>query len=236
MAGEPISLAEVVRLGVDSRVDDIFIARPAKVTAYDVVTNTVVAKPMVKRALYSLSSGDRSYEDLPEIPFVPVIWPRAGSMAVTLPLEVGDPVLLLFCDVSLAEWRESGELSEPADARRHSIGWPVAIPGFFPDVSPMSSAPLDVTARTTAAVFGEHGGTARVEIKAGEIKLGKEATNYVALANKVDGALNALAGLLNAWTPAAGDGGAALKTAWTSTFKAQFESNVSTAATLTKAK
>lgn len=232
MAGAPISLAEVVRLGVESRLDDVFVARPAKVTAYDVVTNTVVAKPMVKRSLYSLSDRERSYEDLPEIPFVPVLWPRAGSMVLTLPLAVGDPVLLLFCDVSLAEWRESGELSEPADARRHSIGWPVALPGLFPDVSPMSSAGPDVAARTTAAVFGEHGGTARIEVKAGEIKLGKEAEDYVANGEKVDDFITGLRNAISAATVTPGDGGATFKAALVSFFTSQG----SVKASLTKAK
>lgn len=198
MAGEPISLWEAVHSGVTSALDEVFVARPGKVTAYDPITNTAVVKPMVKRALYSVDDDERSYEELPEIPFVPVIFPRAGAYAMTLPVGVGDTVLLVFCDVSLAEWRASGAVSEPVDARRHSIGWPVAIPGFFPDSSPMSPAVLDLAARVAGVVLGEHGGLGRIEITPTTIKLGAAALDFVALATPTQAGLAACMAAANA--------------------------------------
>lgn len=190
MAGAPVSLAELVRAGVEAHTSELYVARPGKVTAYDPLTNTVVVQPMVKHALYT-SDGERVFEDLPEIPFVPVLFPRAGAHAITLPIVPGDYVLLVFCDVSLAEWREGGGVSEPVDARRHSLGWPVAFPGFFPDSSPLSPDPLDIAARAAGPVLGEHAGSSRIEIASAAIKLGKMAIDAVALATPTQAGLTA---------------------------------------------
>lgn len=197
MPGRPVSLAEVVLSAIDSRLDEVHVARPGEVTAYDAATNTAVVKPAIKRALFNVETDERSYEDLPEIPFVPVIFPRVGDFALTLPVTVGTPVLLLFCDVSLAEWRESGKVAEPTDARRHSIGWPVALVGLYPDTSPMSSDPIDVLARTAGMVIGRHGADARIEISPSEIRLGKGATDFVALASLISSELSNLRTWLN---------------------------------------
>lgn len=185
-------MAEVVTAGVDGRLSELYVARPGKVTAYDALTNTAVVKPMVKHALASLDDGERSYEELPEIPFVPIVFPRAGAHVVSLPVAVGDTVLLVFCDVSLAEWREGGGLSEPVDARRHSLGWPVAVPGFYPDNNPMSPSPLDLAARVAGMVLGEHAGVNRIEISSAGIKLGSTAVDPVAKSIATVAAINAL--------------------------------------------
>jgi hypothetical protein len=202
VAGEPLDLTEVVRTGTSAALDDVYVARPGKVTAYDPLTNTAVVKPMVKRALYAVDDDERSYEELPEIPFVPVAFPRAGDCVVTLPVAVGDTVLLVFCDVSLAEWRDSGELSEPVDARRHSLGWPTAIPGLFADNAPLSADPVDVAARVAGMVLGQHAGNGRIEITPSTIKLGKDATDYVALAAFVDDRISTIVSKFNAHTHA----------------------------------
>lgn len=214
MAGEDASLAEVILAGIETALGEVHKALPGKVTAYDPVTNTAIVKPQIKKPL-TAADGGVAYEDIPEIPFVPVLWPRTAGYAITFPLAVGDCVLLIFCDTSLAEWRESGDVAEPLDARRHSVGWPVAIPGFFPDATALSSAPDALAARAAGMVIGEDGGSSRIEITPTAIKLGKDAAEFVALASKVDAFINAFCNAV----PVATDGGAAIqtaaKTAWT---------------------
>jgi hypothetical protein len=152
---EDPSLAEVIQHGIDAAVRGIFKAGPGIVKAYDPLTNTAFVRPAIKRSMYS-TEGERAFYEPPEIPFVPIIFPRAGGMVLRLPVKPGDTVLLIYCDEGLAEWRDQGGVTEPQDARLHSMGWPVAIPGFFPDSQTMS--PLDGAASATQAVFGEDGG------------------------------------------------------------------------------
>lgn len=198
MPGTPVSLAETIQTGIEASISELNVARPGKVTAYDPITNTAVVKPMVKNAIYSVEDDERSYEELPEIPFVPVIWPRAGSYVVTMPLSVGDTVLLVFCDASMAEWLETGTLGEPRDARRHSIGWPVAFPGLCPEVDPLSPSPLDLAARAAGMIVGEHGGVGRIEITPTMIKIGSTAIDFVALSTPTNAAIAACMAAANA--------------------------------------
>lgn len=181
-----------------STLSEMHTCLPGKVTAYDPVTNTAVVKPGVKLSLFA-SDGSRHFEDPIEIPFVPVIFPRAGGMVLRLPVDVGDPVLLVFAESSLAEWRESGEVSEPADARRFSLGWPVAILGFYPDVDPPS--PIDAVAVAGgAAIFGQDGGKqVRVSSTGVEIsQAGAPAVSPVALAIPTDAGIAGAIAAVNA--------------------------------------
>lgn len=203
MAGEDFNLSEVIKFGIDQAIDDIFTATPGTVLSYDPTTNIAVVKPMVKRALYAVDDEQRSYEELPNLASVPVVWPRAGGFAVTLPMQPGDSVLLIFSHSGLAEWRASGQLSEPADARKHSIGWPFAIPGAFPDSSPLSADPVDVAARTAGAVIGSIAGQGRIEFTSSAIKIGKLAIDHVALATPTQAGLTACMASANAAITAA---------------------------------
>jgi hypothetical protein len=204
MAGAPVSLAELVTAGVESKTSELFVARPGRVTAYDSATNTAVVKPMVKHALYDLADGSRTFEELPEIPFVPVLFPRVGSLVLTMPVPVGTTVLLVFADVSLAEWLDNGGLSEPVDSRRHSLGWPVAIVGLYPTSDQLSSSAADVAARAAGLVLGEHGGNNRVEIAGSTIKLGGDALDFVALATPTQAGINAAMAAANVAIAVAG--------------------------------
>jgi hypothetical protein len=118
------SLAECIEHGVETAMGRLFKAGPGIVKAYDPLTNTAFVRPAVKRAFYSGTTGERSFKEPPEIPFVPVIWPRAGGMVMRMPVLPGDTVLLVYCDAGLAEWREQGGVTEPEDARRHSMAGP----------------------------------------------------------------------------------------------------------------
>lgn len=132
MAGLPASIAQIVRAGLSADRDELHTAMPAEIVAYDPLTETAFVRPMLKHALYT-REGERVFESYPEIPFVPVIFPSGGGMTIRLPVAAGDTVLLVFSESSMAEWRSTGQQSAQEDARRHSLGWPVAIPGLFPD-------------------------------------------------------------------------------------------------------
>ncbi len=182
---------------------------PAEVVAYDPATNTIDAKIAVKDFVFD-GDGERKYDDAIVFPSVLVMWPRAGGMVVRLPLVPGDTVNLLFAERSLAEWRTTGQTSEPLDSARLSNGYPVAMPGLSPDVSPLS--PLDIVeVEAGAMIVGEDGGAAQMIIggTVPGVRFGKLAVSPVALSAKVDALFAALAGAVIV----AGDGGASLKAA-----------------------
>lgn len=190
----PVSLADVLDAHARTTCSRIHTSLPGKVVSYNPATNTADVQISVKAPFFDLA-GEREYDEMPTLPNVPIIWPRGGGFVMTLPIGPGDFVWLMFAELSLAEWRATGQLSEPTDARRHSIGYPYAIPGAFPDVSPMAA--LDATARGSKAIFGNDGGVA-IHIDGTTIKLNPLAFDAVALATPTQAGLAACMAAANA--------------------------------------
>ena len=202
MSELPRSLPEVLRKTTRGALNEVHTALPGKVTAYDATNNVADVELQVSLAVFDDDDG-RTYEDPPILPKVPVVWPRAGGYVVTLPLAAGDGVLVLFSEASLAEWRMSGQKSKPTDARRHSLGYPVCIPGLFPDVSALAAG--DVATRQAGVLIGKDGGAEQITIAPGVIAAGKLSAGALPLPTMADfatlyGAMSTLATALAAAT------------------------------------
>ena len=137
-------------------------------------------------------SPDRA---LPAILDVPVVFSRAGGYVITLPIEVGDVGLLVFSALSMGQWLASGAVSESVDPRRHALSSAVFLPGLSPDT--LSTVPSGLCLGKTSNLPHLH---------------------PVALADKVDTWIAQMDTMFRSWAPLANDGGAALKTLFTSTF------------------
>lgn len=113
--------------------DTLMTAQPGATTEYDPDSKTISVKP-VNVDHFRLDDGTTEALDYPEIPNVPVAFPRGGGWAITWPLEQGDPVLLVCCQRSIDEWYNSDGKSPvtPEDIRSHDISDAIAIPGLFP--------------------------------------------------------------------------------------------------------
>jgi hypothetical protein len=193
--GEQRSLGDVIEGFIRHELAHVHTSLPAKVTSYDPTTNTVDVEFVTKPDFHDPDTRKRVFEERPSLGNVPVIWPRGGGYVVTVPLAAGDFVWLMFSEQGLAEWRASGQVSEPVDARRHSIGWPYAMPGAFPDSSPLASS--DVATRTSKMILGEDGGPCQIVFDKASlpdptIRIGRDATVYVALSTLVQTALDAI--------------------------------------------
>jgi len=170
---EPVSLAEVLEAHHDARSEGMHTAMPAKVLSFNPLLQTVNVQPQIKRALQD-ANGDAEFEELPTIDEVPVMFPRGGGFVHTFPLQAGDFVWLIFSETAIGEWRTTGQVSEPQDTRRHSMGYPVAYPGVYPDVQPLLpvTAPLVGSMDPTRMVLGKENGTDRVFIGGGFVQVG----------------------------------------------------------------
>lgn len=190
------TLAEVIRLAIESWGRDIHTALPGRVVSYDAAKQVADVLPVVKDARPD-SNGDTQHFDIPVIPNVPVQWPRGGPFALHLPLAKGDHVILLFQESAIGQWRESGSVEEPGDLARFDISYPIAIPGIAPNAIPITDPGSE-----NEAVLSVGDGTFRV---------GAASADFVALAAKVDANFQAIVDLFSGWTPVPNDGGAALK-------------------------
>lgn len=91
----------------------------------------VDVQPQVKEPL-ATRDEERSFESLPVLPGVPVMFPQAGAFSITWPLTPGDTVLLVIPSREWSHWFATGNESPSHDDRTHSPGNAVAIPcGFW---------------------------------------------------------------------------------------------------------
>lgn len=195
------SLAELLRRVIDSRLVDVHTSIPGKILAYDADTQEATVAPQVKRA-YTDEEGAREVEDLPAIPGVPVVFPRAGGYRVTFPVAVGDTVLLVFSEASIDRWKSRGGCLDPGEDARHELSGAVAIIGLYDFAHALSDAPTDRMS------VGKDGGPT-IEIDDSEIRLGSNsASSLLALKSDVTAIINAISGA----AVSGGDGGATFKT------------------------
>lgn len=189
--------AEIIREALDSRLLDVHVALPARVESYDPATLTVEVLPMVRRAILD-TENKIAHEDIPKIPNVPVLFPNSTAFSATWPLQKGDFVLLVFNEAAIGQWRETGDISNPGDIRRHDLSYPVAIPGIKPKTGTTPTAP-------DAAVV-------EVGAPATHVTFGAGASEFVSLSNFTDTFIQDIVTALNAAVPTPNDGGAGLIT------------------------
>lgn len=128
MSDQRIDLAEALRRILDSRLADVHVALPGKVTRYDLAGGVVDVQPMVRRAVPD-QDGETVLEDLPVVPSVPVCFPSGGGCSISFPIAVGDHVQILFNERDLDRYRASGgDLSDPGVLSTHGLSGAVALP------------------------------------------------------------------------------------------------------------
>lgn len=123
--------AQVLRKFFDAMAMELRVSMPAQVIRYDHKKQLIDAKPFFKRKY-----KDGTVEAPPVIYNVPVDFPRAGKSFISMPLEPGHVVQLIFSDRSFEKWLSSGQELDPEDSRAHHISDCHAIPGGYPFSDP----------------------------------------------------------------------------------------------------
>lgn len=194
-SGEDVSLEDLLRYHHHSIVADIHTLMPGKIVTYYPATQTADVQPMVKRPYWSdtdtpdgVTPGNKAYISYPLIPNVPVEFPGAGGYILTFPVNAGDTCDIEFSEASLAEYLSTGQESEPVDVGRHKLAYAVCHPVFCP-ITPTADGAITGNDRV---VLGTPGGV-QIQITGANIILGAGASDFVALASKVDAAIKAWA-------------------------------------------
>jgi hypothetical protein len=188
--GSTPSLAEVLQAALDSFKGQLHVAMPGIVVSYDEAKQKANVQPQVKSLIIDQDGNEESLS-LPELPSVPVVFPRGGGFFVSFPLQPGDQVLLVICDRELNVWKSKGGDMSPQDPRTHHLADAVAIPGCYPFADVLTDA------HASNMVLGKDGG-AQVHVKTDEIDLYEEnAADFVALATDVKSEIEALRNAVN---------------------------------------
>jgi len=173
-------------------------AMPGVVVSYNHDKKTANVKPTCQQPVkvtgeHPTDEQGFTYVELPTIPDVPVSFPSGGGFYVVFPLQPGDAVFLVFSETPMGEYLLNGTVgAKPLDTRRHSLGYPMAIPG---GARPDSKAIVDSSA--TDLIVGNDGTDSQIKVSATDIQIGKGATDFVALASKVLTELNSIRSQFN---------------------------------------
>ena len=113
------------RENMDRAISRIATCLPGIVTgAFDPETQTVEVQPTVQVKTYI--DDTEGFVDMPKIVRVPVEVPFAAvaGFALTLPIRVGDPCVLKFCQRAIDNWHDQGGIQPPEEgigSRHHDI-------------------------------------------------------------------------------------------------------------------
>lgn len=181
-----------------------WVALPCRVLKYDATKRKAQLEVLVADP-YQDERGDIVRDTRPVLVEVPIIFPSMGGFRLSFPVKEGDEVLAIFTSCSLAYWlAKGGKVDEDASRRGH-LSDAVAVIGLQ-SFARAQAVPDDRVS------LGNDDRTVEIAIDGNEVRIGDNtASDYVALASKVENYLTALGAAVASWTPVANDGGAAFK-------------------------
>ena len=152
------SLATGVRFALTEWSKGINTCLPGIVHAYDAATRRATVQP----AIDMLTTDGRTIPR-PLVANVPVVAPAGGGWSVSLPLEAGDPVLLVFSQRGLTGFKRAHERAAPDADRLMAMGDAIAIPGF---------GPISITeVSTDGIVLQSNDGTEYIALEPGGVRI-----------------------------------------------------------------
>lgn len=121
-----------MKKAIKQGISNVHTAMPGTVLSYSGGVATV--QPSLP-----FNAPDGRSVDMPPIVGVPVVMPTCsgGTIGVSLPIQPGDGVLLVFSERSLDDWSKGGESADP---RRHDLTDAIAIPGCYSSGVPANSS------------------------------------------------------------------------------------------------
>ena len=116
------------RAQIDSALADVHTCCPGIIDSFDAATLTATVQPALRKLLFP-DNATGLWIDLPLLVDVPVVVMSGGGFALTFPIAKGDECLLLFAERSFDNWHDTGDVSEQAHGRLHSLSDAFAIVG-----------------------------------------------------------------------------------------------------------
>lgn len=119
------------------------VALPGVIQSFDDKKQTVVVQPSLNENISYLNADESGWktvkttQPIPVLQDVPLVLPRAGGYALTLPIQQGDECLVIFGDMCIDAWWQSGGTdNNQIDLRRHDLsdGFAILAPWSQPRV------------------------------------------------------------------------------------------------------
>jgi hypothetical protein len=149
---------ETQRAALDNVFARLRVALPGIIHSFDPQAQTAVIQPAIRERI-KLNAVEQDL-DLPLLPDVPVVFPRAGGFCLTMPVKPGDECLVIFADLCIDGWWTAGGVQSMAEKRRHDLSDAFALLG--PWSQPRRVAGFNMN----AAQLRNDTGTAVLEVSA----------------------------------------------------------------------
>lgn len=152
---ESPSFTEVVNLLIDARLVDLHTSIPGVVVKYDAPSKTCDVQPTIKRRYIK---NDEEV-DLPVIPNVPMGFYQTSTSLISVPVKVGDDVLIIFSERSVDKWKAGQRKKSPEDVRKFHLADAMAYPVIRPlnDGVPAEAEPIYIKNILSEGRFHEDG-------------------------------------------------------------------------------
>lgn len=189
------SQLEIEEASIRNALADLHTCMPGEVVAVRSSTadkrQFVDVLPMLQRSVID-QDGEPLDEALPLLQMVPVAYMQGGGFFISLPLRIGDPVLLLFAERSLDTWIQNARAGAktpvvPGDLATHSLQGAIALP-----LGPAPRSGLLAGVDGSDLVIGTAAGSILARFTSAGFVTFAEGTDFVALANLVLTELNKL--------------------------------------------
>lgn len=184
---------------VRSEVGRVQTTFPGVVVSYNRARQTAVVQVVPRLRWRNPDTDEVVFEQVPQLPDVPVLFPAGAGVSIVWDLAAGDAVWVVLADRCIGEWKDTGNAdTEPQVPRRWDFSDAVAIPGGQPPADPLTGGALPSA-------------SGMLVIRGGDVRLGSSAAvSGVALAPLVEAQLTTLEAALQASITAgiaAGGGG-----------------------------
>ncbi|MDU5080224.1 Gp138 family membrane-puncturing spike protein [uncultured Tissierella sp.] len=112
----------------ESAASKLRVAIPGIIQEFDPITQTATVQPSIREKVVN-ASGEHAMMEIPMLLDVPVIFPKAGGFSITFPVAKGDECLVVFADMCIDAWWQSGGVQNQLETRRHDLSDGFAIIG-----------------------------------------------------------------------------------------------------------
>jgi hypothetical protein len=157
-------LEESTRVAQDAHQASLWTALPCIVTKVNLAAMTLEATPAIQGVNFN-EDGTQTPVNLPTVADVPICFPSAGGFLLTLPIVVGDEVLVIFASRCIDAWWQLGGVQPPLELRMHDLSDGFAIPG------PRSTPRVAPAISSSAAQLRNNAGTIYLEVNATGVKI-----------------------------------------------------------------
>ena len=121
------NLTQAIEFVTSQVMKNVRTALPGNIVRYDAATSRAQVQPAIDLLMTDNTAMPRA-----PILDVPVMHPAGGGYAFRVPLDVGDPVMLLFSSRSIARFKATLERGAPLSDDIMAEQDAVALPGFVP--------------------------------------------------------------------------------------------------------